>query len=348
MSFLLYGANGYSGRLIAEEAVRQGLRPILAGRNAEAVALLAEELSLPWTAVRLDDSAALRRALDDVPAVVHAAGPFIYTYRPMLEACLATGTHYLDITGEIAVFEAMAAADPRAREAGIALLPGVGFDVVPTDCLAAHLHHRLPAADTLRLAFHTRGGMSHGTALTAIEGLGRPGAVRQGGRIVPVPPAWRDIEVDFGDGKPRLAATIPWGDVSTAFHSTGIPNIEVYLAMSAGRIRSLRRSRWLAPVLRSGPVRWLARRMVDARPAGPDPAAREAGWSKFWGEATSPDGHRRISRISGPEGYTLTARTAVAAATRLLAEPRTGFLTPSRAFGPDFVLDVPGFTREDL
>ena len=348
MSFLLYGATGYSGRLIAREAIARGHRPTLAGRNRETVEALARELDLPWITVGLDDSDPLVEVVRLFPAVLNCAGPFIHTWRPMSKACLLAKVHYLDITGEITVFEGLARADQLAREVEVSLIPGVGFDVVPTDCLAAHLHQRLPTANALRLAFRTSGGMSHGTARTALEGVGRPGAVRRDGVITPVPPGYRTLEVDFGDGKTRMAVTIPWGDVSTGYHSTGIGNIEVYMAMSPGRIKALRRTRYLGFLLRSAPVRWLARTMVDRGPAGPSPEARAAGTTSVWGEVTDSEGRRAAGRIQGPEGYTLTALSAVRAMERTLSGVAPGFQTPSRAFGPDFVLGIPGATREDL
>src|SRR5688572_23775842 len=228
---LIYGSTGYTGRLIVDEALRRGLRPVLAARNADAVRAQAVPLGLEWRSARIDDAAALDAALAGAKVVLHCAGPFAHTWRAMSDACLRAKAHYLDITGEMAVFEGLAARDAEARSAGIMLLPGAGFDVVPSDCLAAHLARRLPNAVRLSLAFRALGGASRGTLATMVEGLGSPGAVRQNGRIVPVPPAWRTRRIDFGDGKLRDATTIPWGDVSTAFHSTGIPNIEVYVAM---------------------------------------------------------------------------------------------------------------------
>ena len=140
--FLLYGSYGYTGRLIADRALEQGLRPLLAGRDVAALAAQAAELGLEFRAFSLDDTAALDAAVRAVPVVLHAAGPFAHTAAPMAQACIRAGVHYLDITGEIAVFEAMAALDGAARASGVMLMPGAGFDVVPTDCLAAHLARR--------------------------------------------------------------------------------------------------------------------------------------------------------------------------------------------------------------
>jgi short subunit dehydrogenase-like uncharacterized protein len=347
-AWMLYGANGYTGELIAREAVRRGLKPVLAARRPEAVETLARELALPSRVFALADAAAVRDGLAGMEAVLHCAGPFVHTAAPMAEACLAGRVHYLDITGEIEVFEAMAARGPAAVAAGIVLLPGSGFDVVPSDCLAAHLKRRLPSATRLELAFQTRGGVSRGTANTMVEGIGRGGAVRRGGRITRVPTAWRTRDVDFGEG-PRRVVTIPWGDVATAFHSTGIPDIAVSMAMPPGSIRTLRLARLVEPLLRTQAVRGFLKRRVSARPAGPDDTRRARGRTVVWGEAHDDAGQRVAARQSGPEGYSLTVDAALACLDGVLAgRVPAGFQTPSRAFGPDFVLQLPGVSREDL
>jgi len=349
MSFLIYGANGYTGRLVAREAIARGHHPTLSGRNRPELEAMAGELGgLPVQVLSLDDQAALDAALRTHQAVLHCAGPFRHTASPMAGACLRSGVHYLDITGEIGVFEMLASRNAEAAAAGVVLLPGVGFDVVATDCLAGHLARRLPGAIWLTLAFQTRGGMSRGTALTTIEGVGQPGAVRRDGRIIPVPLAWRSRLVDFGEG-PRTAVTIPWGDVATAWYSTGIPNIEVYLAMPSRTIRRLRRARLAAPLLRLRPVKKLLAAGIRRRVAGPSDEARQRGGTAVWGEVMDSSGRRLTARLHGPEGYTFTAHSAIRAVERVMAsEVRPGFQTPSKAFGPDFVLDIPGVERIDL
>ncbi len=345
---VIYGATGYTGQLVLEECLASGLRPVIAGRSVEAVRALGVSHGLEWRAAALDDALALDAVLAGATVVIHCAGPFARTSRRMADACIRNGVHYLDITGEIAVFEALAARDAEARSAGVMLLPGAGFDVVPTDCLAAHLKRRCPEATALALAFMGGTGLSRGTATTMAENAGGPGAVRRGGRIVTVPPAWRTRRIDFGD-KVRLAATIPWGDVSTAFHSTGIPDIEVYTAMSPSTVRSLRLSRVLAPLLR---MAWVRRRLVAAinrRPAGPDAQTRARAVARIWGEARDAAGRVVVSRLETPDGYTLTAKTAVLAARAVLTgRAAPGFQTPSRAFGAEFILQVPGCSRVDL
>ena len=349
MSFLLYGAYGYTGRLIADLAVQRGHRPVLAGRDPDRLADVADDLGLDHVAVGLGNANALDRALADVPLVLHAAGPFSQTSAPMVEACLRTGTHYLDVTGEIAVFEALAARDGEACERGITVLPGVGFDVVPTDCLAAHVAERLPSATRLRIAIRALSSASHGTAQTAVEQAGQPGAARVAGRIVDVPAAHDQIEVDFGDGTPRTCTAIPWGDVSTAYHSTGVPNVTVYAALPPVAVRAMKASRVLGPVLRSDPVQAALRAVVSRVVSGPSDADRQRGRSLAWAEATDGAGGRAAAVWSGPEGYALTADSALRSALSVLdgrAEP--GFQTPSLAFGPDFALEMEGTARRDV
>ncbi|MDQ8150023.1 MAG: saccharopine dehydrogenase NADP-binding domain-containing protein [Gemmatimonadota bacterium] len=348
MSLLIYGATGYTGRLIVDEALRLGLRPILSGRTASAVYALAESVGCEARPVALEDAAALDAALDGVTVVLHCAGPFAHTVQAMTAACLRRGVSYLDITGEIAVFERVAALDAQAKAKGITMVPGVGFDVVPTDCLAAHLHQRLPSATHLELAFSGGTGPSHGTALTVVEGLGLPGAIRTGGKIVPVPPAWRTRQLPLG-GKTRLCVSIPWGDVSTAYHSTGIPDIITYMASSPAAIRAMRLSRWLAPLLRTEFMKRRARARVRAMPAGPSPEALQRTRSYVYGEVRDAQGRTARATLEAPTGYLLTAQAAVRAAMRILAGGvPAGFHTPSRAFGAEFVMAIPTVTRTDL
>jgi len=345
--FLIYGATGYTGSLIAHEAVRRGYRPILAGRNAVALAGLAMKLELEQRVFSLDDPAAVIAGLRGVRAVLHCAGPFAHTSKPMADGCLRVSVHYLDITGEVEVFEALAARDSEAKEAGIMLLPGVGFDVVPSDCLAAHLKRRLPSASRLALGLQSHSRMSRGTATTIVENLHGGGLVRRGGVLTNVPAAWKTRKIDFGTG-PVKAMTIPWGDLSTAYHSTGIPNIEVYMAAPLATRLAARASRYLGWVLGSSFIQGRLKRRIRAGPPGPTDEERARGKTFLWGEATDDAGQRVVSRLRGPEGYTLTVLAALAVVERVVAGGAPpGFQTPSTAYGPDFVLGLEGVIRQD-
>jgi short subunit dehydrogenase-like uncharacterized protein len=344
---LLYGANGYTGRIVAGLAQAQGIPLILAGRNEPQIRQLAQETGLQHRIFGLDDPAQIQAGLAEVTVVLHCAGPFSRTAMPMAEACIATGTHYLDITGEIAVFERLKhKLGKAASQASVMLLPGVGFDVVPSDCLARHLADRCPDADHLTLAFALQGGLSHGTATTAVENIGEGGAVRQEGKITGVPAAWDTREFDFGHG-PRSATTIPWGDVSTAYHSTSIPNISVYMATPPSLRRMMYMSRYLGWALASPPGQWLLKLAIPK--TGPDEATRTAGWAVVVGEARSKYGGYAAARLTCPEAYQLTAVAALHIAIAVQGGAFTpGYQTPSSAFGPDLVLELPGVSREDL
>jgi len=345
--YLIYGAYGYTGDLIAREAVRRGQRPVLAGRNAEAVRALAAELALEHRAFALDDARAVDEALSGMKAVLHCAGPFVRTSKPMADACLRVKAHYLDVTGEIDVFEPLAARSAEAAASGVMLLPGVGFDVVPTDCLAAHLKRRLPTAARLVLAFHSVGGLSRGTATTMIENMHRGGLIRRDGLLTPVPAGWKTRTVDFGRG-PRTVVSIPWGDVATAYYSTGTPNIEVYTTATWPLRLTMRASRLLRPPLASAAVQAFLTQRVRAGAPGPTAEQRARGRTVVWGEATDKAGGRAVSRLYGPEGYTFTTLTALAAVERVLSgDAPPGFQTPAKAYGPDFVLGIEGVKRED-
>jgi len=339
---MIYGANGYTGELIAREARHQGMEPVLAGRREERVAALADGLGLPHRIFPLDDPERIAEQLADIDVVVHAAGPFSATASPMIEACLSAGTHYCDITGEIGVFEHAHAQHQRAEAAGVALCPGVGFDVIPTDCVAAALKHALPDASRLALGFDTRSGFSPGTAKTSIEGLAQGGKERREGRIVTVPLAADVREIDFGDG-PKTAMTIPWGDVATAYYTTGIPNIRVYIPTSPRMLKQARRLNPFRPLLALGPVQRFLKRQLEKRVHGPGTEEREKQPTYVWGEAENPRGERYQARIKTANGYTITLHGAVMAARYLLdARPAGGYYTPSLLMGRDLITRLPG------
>ena len=339
---LIYGANGYTGRLIATEAKRRGLDAILGGRSAAALAVLGAELELPVRVFDLADAEAVRRGLAGVGAVLHCAGPFSQTCAPMLAGCLATGSHYLDITGEIDVFAYCHRHDAQARAAGIVVLPGAGFDVVPTDCLAAQLKRRLPDASHLVLAFEAGGGPSPGTAKTSVEGLAGGGRARIDGELRRVPLAWKARTFER-DGEARTAMTIPWGDVYTAFVSTGIPNIETYMAVPPSTVARLRRLRLIRPLLALGPVQRFLKQRVQSSVRGPSAERRARTGCHVWGEATAASGARAGLQLATPNGYDITTTAALGIAERVLADPPAGgYYTPSLLMGADYVLGLPG------
>lgn len=347
-SFLIYGANGFVGREIARLAVEQGLQPVLAGRSAGKIQALAAKLGLEGQVIDLQDSPALDRAFRRVPLVLHCAGPFIHTAGQMSDGCLRSGAHYLDLTGEIPVYAALAAKDKTAQEKGVMLMPGVGFDVVPTDCLAVHLQQRLPTATRLRLAFHSRGpaGLPPGTLRTSVGNLQHKTRVRRSGRLEEAQDEFKLLAVDFGYG-PRQAARISWGDIFTAYYSTGIPNIEDYIVLPE-RLVSLRaNSARFRPLLKSRLVQNL---LALLAPSGSTPEQRAQTRTHVWGEVQDDQGGRASARLHGPEpGVDWTALTALGVVKRVLAgEVQSGYQTPGRMYGADFVLEAPGVSREDV
>ena len=339
--WMIYGANGYTGELIAREAARLGMKPTLAGRSIAKLDPLAATLGLPFKAFALDDQASIQHGIDGMGLVLHCAGPFSSTAAPMMAACLKQRAHYLDITGEIDVFEHAQSLDKSARATGIIICPGVGFDVIPTDCIAARLKEALPDATHLALGFDSRSGFSPGTAKTSIEGLGLGGKVRINGQIKSVPLAYKTRRINFGDGE-KLAMTIPWGDVSTAFATTQIPNIECYIPGSPRMIANAKRANWLRWLLRLRPVQTLLKRRIEKTVQGPSETTRQAAETYVWGEATNARGDTKTARIRTANGYALTVTGALAIVDHIRSnEIQGGFYTPSKLAGPDLISRLP-------
>lgn len=351
--WMLYGATGYTGRILLDAAVERGHRPIIAGRSAEKLAPLAERYGLESVAFPLKDSASVAKILRDqgVSLVLNAAGPFTFTAAPMRTGCISAGAHYLDITGEINVFEDSFAADAAAKEAGVLLLSGVGFDIVPSDCLARFVAEQVPGAATLDIAINALAisadeiGLTAGTAKSLLEMLPNGSVMRRGGQLIPTDFGATQTHIRLPNGEfPAMA--IPWGDVSTAYRTTGIPNITAYFATTPLQAQA---ARWFGVLLqtlaRSERFRRWAGEVIDRSLPGPSEQTRLTTRSHIYARAAAPDGRQAEAWLETKEGYAFTVDSALLCVERALTAGLAGALTPALAFGADFVLEVPTTER---
>jgi short subunit dehydrogenase-like uncharacterized protein len=347
MSWMIYGANGYTGELIARQAVALGMAPVLAGRSAAKIQPLAQQLGLPHRVFDLSrPQAEWIEQLHGMQVVLLAAGPFSATADAMARACIQAGVHYLDITGEIDVFEHLHSLHAVAKAAGVVLCPGVGFDVIPTDCVALALKEAMPDATHLALGFETAMKLSPGTLKTSLESAPQGGRVRRDGRLMTVPLAHEVRRIDFGQGE-KLAVAVPWGDVSTAFHTTGIPNVTVFIPSTRLGVWFMKLGNVFQSVLAMPWVQSGLQRLAGAWVKGPDEAARALAPSHVWGEATNAQGQRVTARVQTANGYSFTVPGALTVAKHLLTSstPTAGFTTPARLMGSDLVTQVSPSSR---
>ncbi|MBL7842822.1 MAG: saccharopine dehydrogenase NADP-binding domain-containing protein [Cyclobacteriaceae bacterium] len=343
---IVYGSYGYTGKLVVEECKKKNLSVILSGRNEEALKKQSEQSGYPYKTVDIGDHTGLVNLLKEGKIVIHCGGPFRHTAKKMIDACLEANTHYTDITGEYEVFELLAGYDAKATQAGLTVLPGTGFDVVPSDCLALHLKNKLPSATHLQLAFTmSKGGLSRGTKKSMTEGLGYGGMIRENGELVSLQLGDKVRDVDFGEFKMKTLC-IPWGDISTAWRSTGIPNIEVYTGATAGMIKNAKRSRYLNWLLRMKWVKTLMLKQVDKKPGGPSEEKLLTGKSYLWGKVWNENGEQAEARLETVSGYLLTAKTSVLIAEKILnGNFKTGYQTPAMAYGEDLIMEIEGSKR---
>jgi short subunit dehydrogenase-like uncharacterized protein len=348
-SWMIYGAYGFTGALAARVAKRRGERPLLAGRNREALEKLGRELDLPIRVFELSSVDAVTRQLADVSAILCCAGPFKRTVEMVLPACEKTGTHYIDITGELDVLEWVHERSDRFRRAKIVALPGAGFDVVPSDCLAARLARELPDAHTLRLGFKSNHGkMGPGTAKTMFDALLHGARGRRDGQIAPIPDSEMVARFAFEGSHEEPAVAVSWGDVSTAYHSTGIPNIQCFIGLDEKAIRGVKNMPRMKKVLGQPFVQKLVEKQIERFVKGPNESERRSGRMFLVGEVVGPDGLAR-TRVTLPDGAVLTSETAVTCTLRILrGEVKPGAQTPSRAFGAGFLEELADVKIETL
>ncbi len=346
-NFLIYGATGYTGKLAARLAKEKGLNPLLSGRDEEKLRAVAEPLGFDYVVASLNNETQLDAAIADVQAVLHIAGPFSATSQPMFEACLRTKTHYIDITGEIDVFESLYHQKAKAKAAGIMVMSGAGFDVVPTDCVAAYLKDKLPDAVSLKLYIQGLERPTRGTYKTIMESIDQMVRVRHSREIVALSKPKVKF-VDFGDGEVECLTT-SWADVSAAYYTTGIPNIEVYFKVMQGMKLGFSISRYGGWFLKSNFIQRSIKKRIDKYPEGPSDKYRANHRSVIIGEVEDQSGAASRVKITTCEGYTFTAHSCIGIANKVAnGDFIPGFHTPAGHFGPDLVLEFGEVSREDL
>jgi short subunit dehydrogenase-like uncharacterized protein len=346
-TLLVYGANGYTARLLMPRLRALGLKMIAAGRDGIAVRAVAEEHDAEARVFSLSDPQTVDSNLAGASALLNAAGPFSSTAQALIDACLRQRIDYLDLSGEIEPLSYAARCHEFARRLGVMLLPAIGFDVVPSDCLAAHLSELLPGADRLTLCISASNLLSRGSAATLIEQAGTHVYVRHAGVLEAVRFRVQARWVDFGAGE-RATIAVSWGDLVTAFHTTRIPNISVYFEATAFRWLAVTANQVWGPALQSRAARAPLESLARSLPVGPSALERASERSVIVGEVER-DGERVRSRLLTPEAYTFTAEAAARVVRAVFDGTRVaGFQTPGKLLGPDFVLGIPGVRREAL
>jgi short subunit dehydrogenase-like uncharacterized protein len=343
---MIYGAYGFSGALIVREAVARGHQPLLAGRNRAKITAIADEIGLDFRVLEVDDERALAAAVAEFDLVLNTAGPFTSTSRPMIQACLEGRAHYLDISGELYVLEDTFAFDPLAKKAGTALIPGVGFDVVPSDCLARTVSEGLPSAVELEIAIAALGQPSAGTIRTSMEIFSRGGVLRKNGVLEPYEYGRGAKEIRFSNGKKWTTIPVPWADLVTAFRTTNIPNITIYFAVQPRLIKFMKRGGSLAQwLLSSEAVRKASKGLVKYFIKEPGEGGRREEKSYLWARVKDRQGSQNEAWMETVESYQFTAAAAVRCVEETFSRDLTGALTPAQAFGADFVLGIEGTRR---
>ncbi|TWC62004.1 short subunit dehydrogenase-like uncharacterized protein [Pseudomonas sp. SJZ103] len=323
-TLMIYGATGYTGRMAAEHAKKLGLALVIAGRNAERLASLAAQLEVQYRVFSAQAPSA--DALDGIDVLLNFAGPFAHTAGTLMQACIKAGVDYLDITAEINVYRLAEQLGSDAAAAGVMLLPGVGWDVVPTDCLAMHVAQRVRQPQSLRIALQVPGSMSRGSALSVGEIIGAGVMARVDGQLIATPDAQPQL-LDFGDG-PVLCAPLSFGDLVTAWHSTAIADIAMFVHISGDAFPE-------------GDLSQL--------PDGPTQVERDAHRARAIAEVTGADGSVARSVIETVNGYSYTPLAAVEAARRVLGgERRSGFESPAHLFGVGFAQTIAGTRISDF
>lgn len=347
-SWMIYGATGYTGTLIAKEAVRRGHRPLLAGRNAEKLRMLAEQLGLEWCAFSLEDKSTLREATESIDLMLNTAGPFTETCEPIMDGCLAGHTHYMDISNEIFVLQAAQARHHLAEKMGVSLIPSVGFGTTASNCLARHVWAKITDPVSLELVISPYVAQrSAGAIKSTLKTIACGAYVRKNGILTAIP---------FGSGAKHMLITnrahnvlpVATGDLEAAYMSTGVANICVYMPHSLNPALACFVLPIIQKLLSWDVLRQLAEQQIGRRQASHaiNPVdTKQHSW--VWARATDPHGNIAEARLEAGEGYNFTASASIHAVEWVLCHHSVGAQAPAAVFGEDFVLRLEGVNRYD-
>jgi len=317
---LIYGASGYTGKIIAARAKELNIDFEIAGREPDKTRKLAEELAVDYHIFDVDTEYAWKKALEDKQALINAAGPFQFTAEHAMKACLKAGVHYLDISAELDTYRLAQSLDGEAREAGIQLISGAGL-FVSYDALVVHLSKLVAEPEYLKVGFRHYGGFSRGSVLSSknIADLGI--LIRRNGEIIDNPDPQSKVFL-FGQEEVECMPT-PLGGIILSYKSTGIPNIEEFFSLKL-------------------PATELQDLTVENLPDGPTKEERTAGRNGISAELTGKDGKVVKAYVDAPSGYDLTPLSVVAVAHRILnGDFKVGYQSPGSAYGEDILKDIP-------
>jgi len=343
--WMIYGANGYTGIILAKEAENKGLKPILAGRSKQMISSIAEDIGFEYVIFDLNDDHKVQEELENFDLILNAAGPFKYTSEPIVKACLKTGTNYLDITGEIPIFEQNFKFDEQAKAQEIAIISGVGFDVVPTDCMAKYVSDKVSNPTELEIGIVGIGNPSRGTLKTMVEYIPEGRLIRRNGELLRNTDFKGSRSIQFRD-KERTLVPVSWGDLATGYRTTSIPNITTYMPYSkpmASMIKgaiSKNNGKWKNNV--NGLKDWIEKNIQN-----PNEEARMKGRSYIWAQANNDKGDKKEAWLETMEGYRFTSISGIKAVEKIFELNPKGSLTPALAFGEDFILEFPETKRYD-
>lgn len=345
---LIYGATGYTGRLITARLRKSHSKPVIAGRSPQRVQALAAQLGVTGWVMTPDDPSTLDEALGDVGVLINAASPFALTAPPLIQSCLRTKTNYLDITGELPVFQDAFGYAAAARERGIMIMPGAGLGIVASDCLAAHVASLVPGAKYLRIGLLRPSSFSRGTFRSALGLANSRVSIRRNDQMISLPVGRLQRTFDFGDGEKQSVA-VSWADVFTAWHSTGIRNIEAYFEADFASRTFYQLGAGIADAMQLSPARNLIDAVAGVLPEGPPEDQRRAERCVIVAEAENSWRQKRSARLETSDGYSFTAEATVAIAQRVMrGDFVSGFQTPAKVYGADLVLEFEGTHREEI
>lgn len=335
-NWIIYGATGYTANLIIKKAIQMGLPPVLAGRDRSKISSVAKKYGLKYKVFEINDINVIQANIENSNLILNASSNYKLTAQPFINACLASGCHYLDLCGEISVLKKIFEYNELAKYGNITIIPNSGYHSIVTDCFAGYVANLIENPIELNYYLLDASIPSLGTLKSSLDAFLGGGFVLKYNNFENIKMGSIKTRVEHKNKALTLYAS-PMAELYLSHISTSIPNINVYLKIPL--LYSLLLDYFGDYILKllQSEKRTAILNLIDKFVKGPSEAINKKLKSMIGVNVKNLKGDSLTMWLEAPEAYDFTATLSVEAVKLALSGLPSGVLTPIQAYGCNFL-----------
>lgn len=336
VGIIVYGAYGQIGKAITQELLKQGIYPLLAGRNTKKLTQFANKTNLPFACFDLINPTTIARHLEDAEVFINCAGSLITNPEPIARAAIQAQCHYLDVGGQYHTLTTLYSLSNVAASSQSVICAGLGAECIPGDCLAGSIKHNLKDLSQLDIAYDISHRFSAGSIKATLNRLSKGNIELQNHTPTATQYSFNSKRVLFGS-RMKHVSQVPTGDLAAINRSTNCPNVKSYFAITKQFTPIIRLLNWIPGLLIAKPLH----RMIDKLFS--NSMGKPTGISHYWAKGISTDEREMVARVSTPDIYQFTVNSTLYIANYLLKHERSGGVyTPAELMTWQLIEKIPG------